>query len=582
MRAAPVPLRRDPAYRDIMRRPARVLVLGCLSLLALGGGARAATQGADQAADQGASWTDAARADYYSRDQGSRLIPLRWLRALKAADGSPFAAKLTRYGYVANPFATGDDALPIGFTQAPTPRGPAVGMTCAACHERELVANGTTWRIDGAPANADFGAFVTDLDAAVARVLASDAAFAPFAQAVLGDEAQDLVARETLKVEVRYWSTRFHALVAGTLKTAPPSGPTRLDAFAFIFNAVGGLSIGPRPIYLMPGNIHVGAAPVRYPVLWDSGKQDRTQWTGIAANGTKEMALARGVTELLGVFGHFRPVRTPGALGALDRDYLLHNTTNFAALAALDETIASIGPPAWPFGVDQALADKGKAVFARPTADGGCAACHGEQKGAVEGTWKTPLVDVGTDRAAWHTLMDTVDTGDMAGASIPGHVPALKPTDTSLNLLRVSVGGTLIGLRAQAAVKQPVTSLVLGAVAGLLPKPMIQPEMLVPNGYEARVLRGIWAAAPYLHDGAVPTLADLLEPADRRPKSFAIGAQFDTARVGLAATQPPGTFVLQTTGCDDLASSRSVCGHEYGTHLPPEDKKALLEYLKTL
>ncbi|MCX8256158.1 MAG: hypothetical protein OTI36_19435, partial [Beijerinckiaceae bacterium] len=99
-----------------MRRPARVLVLGCLSLLALRGGARAATQGADHVADQGASWTDAARADYYSRDQGSRLIPLRWLRALKAADGSRFAAKLTRYGYVANPFDTGDDALPIGFT----------------------------------------------------------------------------------------------------------------------------------------------------------------------------------------------------------------------------------------------------------------------------------------------------------------------------------------------------------------------------------------------------------------------------------------------------------------------------------
>ena len=557
---------------------ARIQAVGCL-LLALGGGARAATQ----VADQGPSWTDATRAEFYSRDQGSRLIPLDWLRALKAADGSPFAAKLTRYGYIANPFAAGDDALPIGFTQAQTPSGPVVGMTCAACHEREIVAQGATWRIDGAPASADFGAFVTDLDAAVARVLASEGAFAPFAQAVLGEEAKDPVKRETLKVEVRFWSTRFHALVAGSLTGAPPAGPTRLDAFAFIFNAVAGLAIGPRPIYLMPQNIHVGDAPVRYPMLWESGKQDRTQWTGIAANGSKDMALARGVTELLGVFGHFRPTRTPGALGALDRDYLLHNTTDFAALADLEDVIGSMGPPAWPFGgVDSALAGRGKAVFERTTADGGCAGCHGETKGAVDGTWKTPLVDVGTDRAAWRKLMDKVDTGDMAGASIPGHVAPLKPNDASLNLLRVAVGGTLVGLKAEAAVRRPVTTLVLGAFAQLMPKPSMQREMLVPNGYEARVLHGIWAAPPYLHDGAVPTLADLLEPADKRPKSFAIGTHYETARIGLATDQPAGTFVLQTTGCDDLTSSRSNCGHEYGTHLPPEDKKALLEYLKTL
>ena len=563
-----------------MRRVGRLRALVVAALLTVALGARAGTQ----SADQGAAWTDATRADFYSRDQGSRLIPLAWLRALKAADGTPFAARLTRYGYLENPFAQegSGDSLPIGFTQAPTPRGLVVGMTCAACHEREIVANGATWRIDGAPANADFGAFVTDLDAAVGRVLASEQAFAPFAQAVLGDAATDDTKRDILLVEVLYWSTRFHALVAGTLANAPPSGPMRLDAFAFIYNAVSGLALGPRPTYLLSENIQPGDAPVRYPMLWESGKQDRTQWTGIAANGTPGMALARGVTELLGVFGHFRPVKTPGALGALDHDYLLHNTTSFAALDGLEATIGKMGPPAWPFGVDQALADKGRAIYARATVDGGCVACHGETKGAVDGTWKTPLVDVGTDRAAWRKLQSQIDTGSMAGASIPGHVEPLKPHDAALNLLRVSVGGTLVGLKAEAALRDPVAALVVGAFAGLMPKDSMAREPLVENGYEARVLHGIWAAAPYLHDGAVPTLADLLEPAAQRPKSVAIGAAYDTAQIGLAARQPPGTFVLQTTGCDDLASSRSNCGHEYGTHLPPEDKKALLEYLKTL
>ena len=99
-------------------------------------------------------------------------------------------------------------------------------------------------------------------------------------------------------------------------------------------------------------------------------------------------------------------------------------------------------------------------------------------------------------------------------------------------------------------------------------------------------MQGIWAAAPYLHNGSVPTLADLLEPADKRPKSFEIGPNYDpNGKVGLAADQPKfGHFKLNTTA--DCRKSRdtgvSVCGHEFGTSLPAADKKALLEYLKTL
>ena len=529
---------------------------------------------------QGADWTDATRTTFYSRDQGSRLIPLDWLRALKQADGAPFLAALPRYGYLANPFAAAD-GLPIGFTEAPTPRGTMVGLTCAACHTREIQADGVTWRVDGAPANADFGAFLADLDAAVARVLSGDDAFAPFATAVLGEEARDATMRQILHVDVQFWSTRFHTLVAGSLPTAHPWGPMRLDAFAMIFNAVAGLPLGAPPTYLLPQNIEPGDAPVRSPVLWDADKQDRTQWTGIAANGTRPLARARSIAEVLGTFGRFRPVTTPGALGALDRDYLLHNTIDFAGLDEIEDAIGKLGPPAWPWPVDRALADKGKAVFARDAAAGGCIGCHGETRGAIDGTWKTPLVDVGTDRAAWGVLARTVDTGSMAGASIPGRIAPLQPRDQALSLLRISVAGTLVGVEAQRALKNPVSSLVRGLFTAAAPSGMDGPAP-IPNAYEARVLHGTWAAAPYLHDGAVPTLADLLEPAAARPRSFAVGKAWDTTRVGLAAAQPAGAFMFTATGCDDLASGRSDCGHEYGTRLSSEDKKALIEYLKTL
>ena len=100
--------------------------------------------------------------------------------------------------------------------------------------------------------------------------------------------------------------------------------------------------------------------------------------------------------------------------------------------------------------------------------------------------------------------------------------------------------------------------------------------------YEARVLQGIWAAAPYMHNGSVPTLAELLKPASARTATFRIGPAYDVETVGLAVDQPAASSTLKTTDCSDRNSAASRCGHEYGTQLPAEDKKALLEYLKTL
>ena len=102
-----------------------------------------------------------------------------------------------------------------------------------------------------------------------------------------------------------------------------------------------------------------------------------------------------------------------------------------------------------------------------------------------------------------------------------------------------------------------------------------------PFKYESRVLRGIWATAPYLHNGSVPTLEDLLTPGANRPSSFALGRRYDLARVGLAADQGPGA-PTRTTTCEERDSGNSRCGHDYGVNLTAAEKAALLEYLKTL
>jgi len=76
--------------------------------------------------------------------------------------------------------------------------------------------------------------------------------------------------------------------------------------------------------------------------------------------------------------------------------------------------------------------------------------------------------------------------------------------------------------------------------------------------------------------------SELLKPSSQRAHTFAIGPRYDTTNVGLAAQQGSFSFTIETTGCDDLSSGNSNCGHEYGTLLSDHGKRALLEYLKTL
>jgi hypothetical protein len=104
----------------------------------------------------------------------------------------------------------------------------------------------------------------------------------------------------------------------------------------------------------------------------------------------------------------------------------------------------------------------------------------------------------------------------------------------------------------------------------------------IPHGYESRVLQGIWATAPYLHNGSVPTLADLLKPAIERPSAFQVGPAYDQVNLGLAKEQTMFNYTLQTTDCSDRNSGNSRCGHEFGSQLAPAEKRALLEYLKVL
>ena len=101
------------------------------------------------------------------------------------------------------------------------------------------------------------------------------------------------------------------------------------------------------------------------------------------------------------------------------------------------------------------------------------------------------------------------------------------------------------------------------------------------NGYIASFLDGIWLRAPYLHNGSVPTLRDLLEPVEARPKVFYRGYDlYDPVNVGFVTEGAEAERV--GTRYDVSRKGGGNQGHTFGTALSPADKQTLLEYLKTL
>ena len=100
------------------------------------------------------------------------------------------------------------------------------------------------------------------------------------------------------------------------------------------------------------------------------------------------------------------------------------------------------------------------------------------------------------------------------------------------------------------------------------------------NGYANQPLDGIWLRGPYLHNGSVPTLRDLLEPPDQRPKAFYRGNDlYDPQKVGFVSdVATAGRQVF--TRYDTSVPGNSNSGHLYGTQLSDDEKRAVVEYMK--
>lgn len=209
-------------------------------------------------------------------------------------------------------------------------------------------------------------------------------------------------------------------------------------------------------------------------------------------------------------------------------------------VAAVLDALAGYRPPPFPGPIDEALAARGGEVYARH-----CASCHGDYT-EVDGR---PVLERFPNRLVAQEAMGTD----------PLRWQAMEAE------LVAAIGRSDYGREIDAA---------------------------NTGGYVAIPLTGLWATAPYLHNGSVPTLWHLMHPAER-PRRFMVGGhRLDFERVGIALVETaagesvyPEIWRPFSTPqiYDTRQPGRSNAGHERELEaLPEAGKEALLEYLKRL
>jgi len=570
-------------------------------------------------------WSGEERGKWYEATQGSRLIPYAWMQSLEQAPGEDLFlddANLERFRFL--PYTTSRGLrLPVGFALDDTPDDELtfsrlrwfagqgeeerwVGFNCSACHTAEMRHADQTIRVDGGPALIDFQGFMTELDAALQKTRDDPGKWDRFAARVLGGR-DDAANRALLKgafaqfVAYREREARMNAV-------SIRYGFGRLDAFGHIFNKVA-LVAAPEA-----ATANAPDAPVSIPFLWNIHQHDRVQWNGIAQNLGRRLwpsgetfdigALARNTGEVIGVFADVKAEK------GLVASYA--SSIQVGSLDAIERQLTRLQPPAWPQEFPQPDASRvatGRDLFGRA-----CAGCHEvlarddleTRFEAKMGFFREGLDDnvpPGTDPwMACNAYTYAARAGLLEGTlSAGGRIGETEPVST---LLGTMVTGTLV--RKRGDIVAAATQAFFGTtrpprVVDPSPDPTIalaeaedRPERLRRCmtedsnvlGYKARPLTGIWATAPFLHNGSVPTLHDLLLPPAERPRAFRIGTRiFDPDLVGYRTDEVAGNDFVFRTHDDDGAPvpGNSNLGHDYGNAgFSDADRKALVEYMKTL
>jgi mono/diheme cytochrome c family protein len=549
------------------------------------------------------NWSDDMSNLFYHTAQGSEIVPYDWLLALEQpvipmtifGEVPLFIENdyLSRFGFLPSAKnSLNPDGLPVGFVKDERWFNPhtgertvMAGLTCASCHTGQLVVNKNNQayalRVEGGAAMIDLQRFEKALGAAVILTKKLPLRFDRFARRVLGNEysSENKAALKEKMTDFIKVGLREQALFKKYNVFPHEPGFGRVDALNRIGNEVFGLEIDPK-------NLYTANAPVAYPHLWGAGWFDFVQY-----NGSVPQPLVRNVGEALGV-------KTP-FVGKGKAEDLFKSTVHVDNLWKMEEWLSGPEPyqglrsPKWPeelFGtIDLEKAAQGEQLYNQH-----CVSCHfpggdvleQDRLSAEPKYWTatnyrgdrllklivTDLDVIGTDpKQATDFIERQADTGESIGKGEMLAGAALDYITT-----KVTERYFLDNNIPEAAQIAWNNGHKIGAESARVIK-----------AYKARPLDGIWATPPFLHNGAVPSIYDLLSPVEQRPKKFALGTHdFDTNKLGYITSA-----FKNATEFDASVEGNSNSGHEFanktgagviGPELSEEQRYQLIEYIKTL
>ena len=391
------------------------------------------------------------------------------------------------------------------------------------------------------------------------------------------------------------------------------------EAFINLFDQVQPL-LSPRQLVGIRNELfNAPDAPVSYPFLWDTPLHDYVQWNGIASNGGLG-PIGRNAGEVIGVFGTLDLVERPGISlpsiigrqSGMGSHIRFQTSINVRNLKNIEERLKTLQSPEWPEDVlppiDREAAARGRQIFLPM-----CSTCHQDidraspdrrvvaQMLRVRGAGSTDpmMARNAIQHEGWGGVMKNtylpLDVGDML---IQERAPvAALLTAVTTNVVATPDYDKSIFRRwsdwtydlAAAFFSNPIQTSIK---AGLYDPDTTAAPVASLMAYKARPLNGIWATAPYLHNGSVPTLYDLLLPkrgeddpedGEYRPDRFRVGSrEFDPVRVGFISTGYGSDRSADRDGTLFRTDrpGNSNAGHVYGTGLSPEERWDLIEYLK--
>jgi hypothetical protein len=545
------------------------------------------------------------------------------------------------------------DGLPVGFARLTgvanpgtgLPESDKIGLTCAACHSGHINYKGVSVRFDGGPAMVDLRKLEAATGLSIVYTLKVPGRFKRFATRVLGPDAGDAERSElkrgleTVGDFLLAQKKIYDKTIDSKKQKDTEEGFGRLDALNRIGNQVFYTDLATSGLTGYEKNLHANDAPVSFPPIWT------VPWFWWAQyDASIEQPLIRNAGEALGVSALINLSPNPPPEALFRSSVALENLVRIEDMLRGPDPFrqnpkgfGGLKSPKWPsqifandaaWKIDSERVSKGRAIYAEI-----CAECHlGPVDDALfdkqfpdKSFWSsdhwtnldTPspvlmpvqkgVAGMGTDPAQANVLasrqvdvpgfLDLKPARDLDSRGKCGDLPAYSSTEMPFSIALMIVVDKVSTKWMKDRNLPEADQAALWGLRKNCPNP-------APRGphYRARPLNGVWATAPYLHNGSVPSLYWLLTPAAERPTQFCQGSRdFDPQQVGfrvLAGEKPncgKGETLFSTTARDGSAiHGNSVLGHSLegtpgpgkpgviGRKLTEDERYDLIEYLKTL